>query len=75
MKLEEISSSFYILRDQNIGEDVGKLEGLNDTEGKMEKPKFNEGTTLELDWVKISRFYSLTCNVTYIDRQIGAVLM
>lgn len=49
MKLEEISSSFYILRDQNIREDVGKLVlvGLNGTEGKMEKHKFSEGPILK----------------------------
>lgn len=65
MKLEEISSSFYIKRDQNIREDVGKMEGLNGREGKMEKQKFNKGTTLELDQIKISRFYSFNfkCNI------------
>lgn len=47
MKLKEISSSFYILRDQNIREDVGKLEDLNGTEGKMERHKFSEGPILK----------------------------
>lgn len=44
---------------------MGKLGGLNGTEGKMEKHKFNKGTTSELDQVKISWFFSFTlkCNV------------
>lgn len=39
------------------------MEGLNGTEGKMEKQKFNKGTTLELDRIKISTY--LLLNVIY----------